>query len=113
YFLFHRLLRVQFSDAHKGLAISILGIVATINSLLLAFSAVSVWQSFLDADAAVTSEANKIEALARDLAVFDSPKAREARLALRNYTQIVIDDEWPSMHHGQSSLKAWNSFDDM
>jgi hypothetical protein len=57
YFLFHRLVRFQFSESDRGLAMSVLGIVATVNSLLLAFSAVSVWESFRGADAAVTSEA--------------------------------------------------------
>jgi hypothetical protein len=84
-----------------------------VNSLLLAFSAVSVWDSFQDADAAVTEEANTIEALARDLAVFDSPRAREARSQLRQYTQLVVSDEWPSMQRGEASPEAWDLFDDL
>ena len=113
YFLFHRLIRMQFSDTDRGLAMSVLGIVATVNSLLLAFSAVSVWESFRGADAAVTSEANTIQALARDLAVFDTPRAADARMALRRYTETVINDEWAYMRTGAESLKAWDSFDDM
>ena len=54
----------------------------TINSLLLAFSAVSVWEAFSSADGAVTQEANTVSALARDLAVYDSAESRHARQML-------------------------------
>jgi hypothetical protein len=113
YFLFHRLFPAQFSDDHKGLAMSVLGVVATVNSLLLAFSAVSVWDAYQDADAAVMEEANTVGALARDLAVFATPNAAEARAALRQYAEVVVSDEWQSMQRGQASQKAWDQFDDL
>jgi len=113
YFVFHRFVHIQFSDDHKGLAMTTLGIVATINSLLLAFSAVSVWESFGNADEAVAQEANTIAALARDLAVFDTPKAVAARGLLRQYAQTVVDDEWPNMQAGEDSAAAWDMFDDL
>ena len=112
YFLFHRLLRQEFSDNHKSVAMSVLGIVATVNSLLLAFSAVSVWDAFSSADEAVMQEANTIGALARDLAVFESPEAEHARDLLRRYAETVIAEEWPDMQRGEANLQAWNAFDD-
>jgi len=47
------------------------------------------------------------------LAVFGTPNAAEARAALRQYAQVVVSDEWPSMQRGEASLKAWNQFDDL
>src|SRR5256885_838190 len=70
FFVFRRVARTDFSESDRGLAMSLLGVVATINSLLLAFSAVSVWESYGAAEDAVVSEADTVGKLARDLAVF-------------------------------------------
>lgn len=112
YFLARRIIGFEFSEAQKGLAMAILAVVATVNSLLLAFSAVSVWDSFHSADEAVADEANTVGALARDLAVFNTPKSDHARALLRDYTKMFITDEWPQMQRGQASLDTWNAFDD-
>ncbi len=111
YFVFHRLLSPVFTDDHANLAMTVLGVVATINSLLLAFSAVSVWEAFHGADSAVGEEANTVGALARDLAVYDSAQSRESRRMLREYADIVVKAEWLDMERGQSNAAAWTQFD--
>src|SRR5262245_27957737 len=78
YFSYHRLVRPSFSDEHKSVGMTILTVVATVSALLLAFLAVSVWESFGAAENAVVDEANTIGALARDLAIFDSPESQQA-----------------------------------
>lgn len=113
YFAFHRLCRATFSDDNCGVAMTVLGVVATVNSLLLAFSAVSVWESFSAADAAVVSEANSVSALARDLAVFDSAESRQARTMLREYAAMVVNVEWRDMQQGNANTDVWNHFDRM
>lgn len=79
YFTFRRLSGAEFTDEERGLAMSVLGVIATVNSLLLAFSAVSVWESFGSAEEAVILEADTIGELARDLAVFESEESTRAR----------------------------------
>lgn len=113
YFTFHRLCRATFSDENRAVAMTVLGVVATVNSLLLAFSAVSVWESFSSADAAVVSEANSVAALARDLAIFDSVESRQARGMLREYADMVIHVEWQDMRKGSANIDVWNHFDRM
>jgi hypothetical protein len=113
YFAFHRVWRPVFSEDNKAVGLVILTIVATINSLLLAFSAISVWDSFGAADAAVSQEANTISALARDLAVYGSDESREARRMLREYAGNVVAVEWRDMQHGDANLAVWNMFDRM
>lgn len=112
YFLTRRCCRVEFDDAEKNIAIAMLAVIATVNSLLLAFSAVSVWESFGSASEAVHQEANTIGALGRDLAVYDSPAAFRARELLRTYTHIVVDQEWRVMQAGKVSQEARSTFDD-
>ena len=113
YFAFHRMWRPAFTDDNKSVAMAVLSVVATVNSLLLAFSAVSVWESFGSAEAAVVQEANSVSALARDLAVYDSAESREARRQLRAYTDMVVKVEWRDMQRGQANTDVWNAFDRM
>ncbi|WP_457333508.1 bestrophin-like domain [Rhizobacter sp. P5_C2] len=109
--LFHRFVRTPFRDAEREVAIALLAVVATINSLLLAFCAVSAWESFGSAEKAVGAEANAIGELARDLAVYNTPASREARERLRGYARTVVDEEWPTMRIGQESPQARDLFD--
>ena len=111
YFAFHRICRPAFSDEERSLAMTVLGVVATVNSLLLAFVAVSVWESFGEAETAVVDEANIIGELARDLAIYDSRASREARRLLRQYADQVVNVEWRDMQRGQANREVWVTFD--
>jgi hypothetical protein len=111
YSAFHRICRTQFAEGEKNLAIALLAVVATVNSLLLAFSAISVWESYGSADKAVRGEAVTIGALARNLVVFDSAEALAARDLLGSYARVVVDDEWPAMRKAQRSETAWVAFE--
>ena len=111
YTVFRRFVVVEFSADDRSLAMSVLGVVATINSLLLAFSAVSVWESFGAAEAAVVHEGNSIGQLARDLAVFDSAESRQAREVVRHYAQLVAAKEWADMQIGRTNVETWLAAD--
>jgi hypothetical protein len=111
YWLFRKLWGRDFTESEIGMAMGLVGVIATITSLLLAFSAVSVWEAFNAADASVTNEASDAAMLARDLAIYGSPEAMTARAAVREYGRIVIDEEWPAMSKGEISQNAWNQID--
>lgn len=111
YRLFGRLYPRAFTDQEVSGAMAMMGVAATITSLLLAFSAVSVWESANAADAGVTDEASDCAMLARDLGVYGTPEALRTRAALRNYVQTVIQDEWPLLARGEASDKAWAQVD--
>lgn len=109
--VFHRVCRAQFGDGEKNLAIALLAVIATVNSLLLAFSAVSVWETFGAADRAVRDEAVAISALGRDLAVFGTAESLQARQLLKTYARTVVRDEWPNMRTGHPDDSTWTTFD--
>ena len=102
----------KLADHERDLAMTVLGIAATVNSLLMAFSAVSVWDSFGSAEEAVGSEASTIGELARDLAIYGTPAADHARESLRSYTRSVVDHEWQTMRAGEESNVAWERFEE-
>jgi hypothetical protein len=97
----------------RNLAIALLAVVATVNSLLLAFSAVSVWEAYSTAEKAVNAEATTIGELGRDLALFGSVESRRARELLKAYAGDVVQNEWAAMQHQQSSEATGNLFDAM
>lgn len=113
YVVFQRVCRAQFAEAERNLAIALLAVIATVNSLLLAFSAVSAWESFGSADRAVHGEATAISTLGRDLAVFGSPESNHARERLRTYAKNVVEQEWPDMRSGRANDSTWTAMDNM
>ena len=113
YFLIRQVWRRSFTDVETNVSMAVLTVIATIYALLLAFVAVSVWQSFGAAETAVVNEANSVGQLARDLSIFDSAESLEARRMLRKYADIVATVEWHDMERGQSNSEAWNAFDRM
>lgn len=111
FLVFHRMCRVVFTESERSLALALLGVVATVNSLLLAFAAVSVWDSYKAAEQAVRGEAVAIGALGRDLAIFDTTESASARGLLRAYGQSVLEKEWPAMQDARSSDATWTAFE--
>ena len=95
--LWRRFFKLEYDPETSGLAMGMLGVVAMILSLLLAFSSVTVWEAYSAAESAVASEASVSGELVRDLAVYGGPAASEAREAVRTYLRAVISDEWPAM----------------
>lgn len=111
--LFRRLCPRVFSDHQVENALQIVGVIATINSLLLAFTAVAVWEAFRDAETAVTLEAAAIGQMSRDLHSYGGPQAKGTLNALRAYTRTIVEDEWPLLKTGGSSAKSWQALDQL
>ncbi len=113
YAAFHKLRRRKPNSEEAALGPAFAGIIATVTSLLLAFTAVSVWEAFKAADGAVVSEATSATMLARDLASIHSPEAHEAREVLRDYLHAVVDKEWSQLETGGQSQEARGLLDDL
>ncbi len=111
YGLFHRIFPREFTDEEQDRALGFSNVVATVTGLLLAFSAVSVWDSFSSASDAVSQEATIAGELQRDLGTYNSPESLKVRESLRDYVKVVVKDEWPAMARGEASPEAWEKFD--
>lgn len=111
--LWRRLGGPAYDEETRGLAMGMLGMVAMVLSLLLAFSSVSVWEAHTGAAGAADAEASVAGELVRDLAVYGGPAAGAAREAVRSYLRAVVADEWPSMSSGDLSEAAGRKFDDI
>ncbi len=83
-----------------------LGAVATLFGLLLAFIVVIAYQGYSDAQSNVSNEAGALAAIVRDSGAFPQRNRNRVRGAVGAYVRAVVDDEWPRLHEGKDSRRA-------
>jgi hypothetical protein len=99
---------------HAEISAPMLGVVAALFGLILAFVIIIAYQNFLDADANVSREADALASITRDSAAFPEPGGANVRRAVGTYVRSVVNDEWPKMHNtGDYSLLAARRLDDV
>ncbi len=89
----------------------VLGVVASLFGLLLAFVVVIEFQAYTGASDNVAGEADDLAAIVRDSRVFEEPGGTKVRSAIGDYVRAVVDDEWPLMRDGKESEVAWKALD--
>ncbi|TAM42429.1 DUF4239 domain-containing protein [bacterium] len=89
--------------AHHDVADPILGAVAAIYAILLAFVLVNVWQNFDKSNADVQLEANYLADIYRDSEALPADFHQKVGDLLREYRQAVVDYEWKTMARGEMS----------
>jgi hypothetical protein len=104
---FHRFVPPDIRRAHNDVAGFIVAIIGVINAVLLAFIAVSAWENFKKAEDAAELEANMVDNLYVDSAGLPPKLAFTVRRYLREYTRLVIDEEWPAQQRGHTNIRGW------
>ncbi len=92
-----RVALIRLDPEQRSLAFTMMSVITTMNSLLIALAAVNVWEAYNEAGSISTDEAACARELALDLAGFDSQDAKAAIDALHDYLASVVHDEWPVM----------------
>jgi ABC-type multidrug transport system fused ATPase/permease subunit len=88
---------------HHDVADPILGALATVCAVLLAFVVVTVWQGFDKTNASVQLEANYLADIYRDSEALPADFHQKAGELLREYRQAVVEHEWKTMAEGEMS----------
>jgi hypothetical protein len=88
-------------------ASQMLGVVAALFGLLLAFIIVIAYENYTDAQSNVTGEADALAAIVRDTGAFQPAERDRVRASIGAYVRTVADDEWPRMREGHDSPQAW------
>jgi hypothetical protein len=96
---------------HAEISAPMLGVVAALFGLILAFVIIIAYQNFLDAQANVSREADALSSVVRDSVAFPEPGGGNVRVAVGNYVRTVVDKEWPQMNKGNDSGLAKESLD--
>lgn len=89
----------EIRKAHNDLAGFILAVIGVIYAVLLAFIAIGVWERFEVARERTYDEAAALSTIYRDSEAF--PQGERLRHEVRDYTESVINVEWPKMHSGE------------
>ena len=85
-----------------------LGVVATLLGLLLAFVIVIEYQNFGSAQDNVGQEADSLAAITRDSHALTPAQGARVRGAIGTYVRTVVSDEWPRLREGRDSVRAWS-----
>ena len=88
---------------HHDVADPILGALAAIYAVLIAFVVVTVWQGFDKSNANVQHEANCLADVYRDSEALSPDFHQKAGDLLRDYREAVIGDEWKTTARGEMS----------
>jgi hypothetical protein len=80
--------------------------VITINTMLLAFTIVVLWQFFEKTTDAVNSEASSLAEIIIYSKALDPDEQHRINKAVSEYIKLVVDTEWKLMRKGESSIEA-------
>jgi hypothetical protein len=82
------------------------GLVGGAYALLLSFALSGVWSAYSQTQTIVVQEANAVSDLDQMSAAFPVPVQREVQETCYTYLRLVINEEWPLMAQGQTSVRA-------
>jgi hypothetical protein len=89
---------------HAEISAPMLGVVAALFGLLLAFVIIIAYENFLDANANVSEEADALAAIVRNSGSL--PGGERVRISVGDYVREVVRQEWPEMRAGNDSPRA-------
>jgi hypothetical protein len=95
--------RLTENNDYAGFTYGILGL---IYGIYLAFTVVVVWQQHETAEEHIVQEVVTLNALWRNVAVFDPDVRAKLHADLLSYTRFVVRDEWPLMHRGMHTFSS-------
>jgi hypothetical protein len=96
---------------HAEISAPMLGVVAAVFGLLLAFVIIIAYQNFLEADDNASREAAALSSIVRDSAAFPEPGGSNVRRAVGAYVRSVVEEEFPQMREGTDSDVARGTLD--
>ena len=104
---FHRLLHLEVRRAHNELTGFTVAVISVTYAVLLAFIAIATWESFSRSEDIVDREADCVGSIYRDTQGLPAAMGQEIRSDIRQYTDIVIHQEWPVQQTGKIPSKGW------
>lgn len=107
--VFHRLLHIEVRRAHNELTGFTVAVISVTYAVLLAFIAIATWESYTQSEDIVDREADCVGSIYRDTQGLPPAIGQEIRSDIRQYTDIVIHQEWPVQEAGQTPGQAWET----
>ena len=89
----------------------ILGVLAAIYGIVLAFVIVSLYDDYRQANADIRTEATALATVYRDSRGFPAPVRNAVERDIGLYIETATGPEWKSLAHGRESALAWKRLD--
>ena len=96
YFVSHKLIS-KYQEGDSGPPASLFGVVGMLVGLMLWLSFAKVISDIRSIDSAIVREAAAILDVSDDLGRYDHDDSREIQMLLVQYTESVINDDWPAL----------------
>jgi len=109
YFVSYKLISKYQSDELKDPTSSLFRVVGLLVSLMLSLAFSEVIDEVRVIRNAVEREAVAISDIFKNLILFDNERTQGIRTVLIEYTQAVIDDDWPALANDKLGQRAENS----
>jgi hypothetical protein len=93
-------------EEHNNVAGFIYAVLGVAYAVLLAFMLIAVWQDYNTAQTNVESEANELAGVYFLASQLPEPERTRLQDLARMYARVVVEEEWPLMEQGQTSLRA-------
>jgi hypothetical protein len=105
--VFHRLVQVEVRRAHNELTGFTVAVISVTYAVLLAFIAIATWESFSQSEDIVDREADCVGSIYRDTQGLPAAIGQQIRSDIRQYTDIVIRQEWPVQEVAKIPSQGW------
>jgi len=108
--LVRRSITLAVLESHNEVAGFLYAVLGVVYAVLLAFTAIVVWEQHTRAESVAAQEASELADLYRNSEAFPVEVRALLRSQIRAYSQAVVEREWPDMARGEASPEAWAAF---
>lgn len=112
-YVVNKLVKQEVLELHHSAGEAMMGVVGTLFSVLLGFMVAGAMEKYHDALVRGEQEANSVASvfrLARGLSDTDRPRLRQL---CRDYTDDVVNKEWPDMENGIKINHGWKVYQEL
>jgi Protein of unknown function (DUF4239) len=111
--LVQRLVATERRKQHNDVAGFIYAVLGVSYAVLLGLMLIAVWEQWNEAESVASDEANELAGIFYWAHALPQPEGRHIQGLVRDYAQVVVEEEWPLMEQGRSSPEAWASLDEL
>jgi uncharacterized membrane protein YeiB len=111
--LVRRLVPLTLFESHSQATDTIHQAIAMVYGVAVGFAILLVWQQLDTAEATTQREASNVEAIYRLAEQLPESDRSQVQELTQSYAQIVVEEEWPLLAHGQASSHAQNTLDEL
>ena len=109
----HHLVSLTYLDSHSEATSTIHQAIALVYGVTVAFATLLVWEQLDTAQETTQHEASDVEVIYRLAEQLPESDRNKVQALSRSYAQLVVEEEWPLLAHGQGSPQAQDTLDEL